>query len=72
MTLLLRKLLGCLSYAAPGECPERQRELTVNQPPHGFVGSSPTSPTSLRSLGAHTAWQATSDLGAKRAKAAAP
>jgi hypothetical protein len=30
---------------AAGECPERQRELTVNQPPHGFVGSSPTSPT---------------------------
>ena len=28
-----------------GECPEWQRELTVNQPPHGFVGSSPTSPT---------------------------
>ena len=29
----------------PGECPEWQRELTVNQPPYGFVGSSPTSPT---------------------------
>jgi hypothetical protein len=28
-----------------GECPEWQRELTVNQPPYGFVGSSPTSPT---------------------------
>lgn len=35
---------------AAGECPERQRELTVNQPPHGFAGSSPASPTSLRSL----------------------
>jgi hypothetical protein len=32
-----------------GECPEWQRELTVNQPPHGFEGSSPSSPTSLRS-----------------------
>lgn len=31
-----------------GECPEWQRELTVNQPPHGFVGSSPTSPTILK------------------------
>src|SRR5262249_40384806 len=29
-----------------GECPEWQRELTVNQPPHGFAGSSPASPTS--------------------------
>jgi hypothetical protein len=34
----------------PGECPEWQRELTVNQPPYGFVGSSPTSPTILKSL----------------------
>src|SRR5438876_229831 len=31
-----------------GECPEWQRELTVNQPPHGFAGSSPASPTTLR------------------------
>jgi hypothetical protein len=30
-----------------GECPEWQRELTVNQPPHGFEGSSPSSPTSF-------------------------
>ena len=43
---LLLKPLRWLNYAARGgECPERQRELTVNQPPHGFVGSSPTSPT---------------------------
>lgn len=28
-----------------GECPEWQRELTVNQPPYGFEGSSPSSPT---------------------------
>ena len=28
-----------------GECPEWQRELTVNQPPHGFEGSSPSFPT---------------------------
>src|SRR5207245_6179162 len=34
-----------------GECPEWQRELTVNQPPHGFEGSSPASPTSLRPMG---------------------
>ncbi|MBN9597971.1 MAG: hypothetical protein J0G36_21795, partial [Afipia sp.] len=25
--------------------PEWQRELTVNQPPYGFEGSSPSSPT---------------------------
>src|SRR5437899_1564274 len=31
-----------------GECPEWQRELTVNQPPHGFEGSSPSFPTSFR------------------------
>ena len=29
-----------------GKCPEWQRELTVNQPPHGFEGSSPSFPTS--------------------------
>ena len=28
-----------------GKCPEWQRELTVNQPPHGFEGSSPSFPT---------------------------
>lgn len=33
-----------------GECPEWQRELTVNQPPHGFAGSSPASPTILISF----------------------
>src|SRR6185295_11362836 len=32
-----------------GECPEWQRELTVNQPSYDFEGSSPSSPTSLRS-----------------------
>jgi hypothetical protein len=36
-------------------CPDlsvgvRGKRLTVNQPPHGFAGSSPASPTSLRSL----------------------
>ncbi len=31
-----------------GKCPEWQRELTVNQPPHGFEGSSPSFPTNLR------------------------
>jgi hypothetical protein len=33
-----------------GECPEWQRELTVNQPSYDFEGSSPSSPTSLRWL----------------------
>src|SRR3954463_12906385 len=33
-----------------GECPEWQRELTVNQPPHGFAGSSPASPTKFISF----------------------
>jgi hypothetical protein len=28
-----------------------QNQLTVNQPPHDFEGSSPSSPTSLRSRG---------------------
>src|SRR4030088_2625319 len=32
-----------------GECPEWQRELTVNQPSYDFEGSSPSSPTILRS-----------------------
>src|SRR5215470_16527209 len=31
-----------------GECPERQRGRTVNPLADAFVGSSPTSPTSLR------------------------
>jgi hypothetical protein len=30
-----------------GECPEWQRELTVNQPSYDFEGSSPSSPTNL-------------------------
>src|SRR3954451_23740465 len=34
----------------PGKCPEWQRELTVNQPPHGFEGSSPSFPTKLRPI----------------------
>src|SRR5262245_55196273 len=32
-----------------GECPERQRGRTVNPLADAFVGSSPTSPTSLKS-----------------------
>lgn len=40
-----RVLAITMAAAAPGECPEWQRELTVNQPPHGFAGSSPASPT---------------------------
>src|SRR5262245_34207105 len=35
-----------------GECPERQRGRTVNPLAYAFVGSSPTSPTSLRGFGA--------------------
>src|SRR5262245_42474245 len=35
-----------------GECPERQRGRTVNPLAYAFVGSSPTSPTSLRAFGA--------------------
>src|SRR5262245_6719204 len=35
-----------------GECPERQRGRTVNPLADAFVGSSPTSPTSLRARGA--------------------
>src|SRR5215472_15746202 len=31
-----------------GECPERQRGRTVNPLAYAFVGSSPTSPTSLK------------------------
>jgi uncharacterized membrane protein len=34
----------------PGECPEWQRGRTVNPLAYAFVGSSPTSPTSLLSL----------------------
>jgi hypothetical protein len=46
MTPRLPNLLWCLKYAAlRGECPERQRELTVNQPSNDFAGSSPASPT---------------------------
>jgi hypothetical protein len=33
--------------AEAGKCPEWQRELTVNQPPHGFEGSSPSFPTNV-------------------------
>src|SRR5437870_847707 len=38
-----------------GKCPEWQRELTVNQPPHGFEGSSPSFPTTLRPDGLRVA-----------------
>ena len=37
-------------WRGAGECPEWQRELTVNQPPYGFEGSSPSSPTILSPL----------------------
>ena len=36
--------------AGLGECPEWQRGRTVNPLAYAFVGSSPTSPTSLRAL----------------------
>src|SRR5262249_3086503 len=42
----LRKATSIVSSA--GECPERQRGRTVNPLSDDFVGSSPTSPTSLR------------------------
>src|SRR3981081_2410270 len=35
------------SDGVAGECPEWQRELTVNQPSYDFEGSSPSSPTIL-------------------------
>ena len=38
-----------------GECPEWQRELTVNQPSYDFAGSSPASPTTLRPGGLRVA-----------------
>src|SRR5262245_22220743 len=38
-----------------GECPEWQRELTVNQPSYDFAGSSPASPTTLRPDGLRVA-----------------
>src|SRR6266702_2865625 len=38
-----------------GECPEWQRELTVNQPSSDFEGSSPSSPTTLRPDGLRVA-----------------
>src|SRR5436305_13724295 len=44
-----------LHGAWTGECLEWQRELTVNQPPHGFEGSSPSSPTTLRPRGLRVA-----------------
>src|SRR4051812_2083035 len=40
---------GRIERHRTGECPEWQRELTVNQPSYDFEGSSPSSPTSLRS-----------------------
>src|SRR5262245_36196658 len=47
-----------------GECPEGQRGRTVNPLAYAFVGSSPTSPTSLRAFGA--------SAGEPRAKARPP
>src|ERR1700730_11835817 len=38
------------SDGVAGECPEWQRELTVNQPSYDFEGSSPSSPTILKWL----------------------
>src|SRR3954451_12738444 len=39
------------SDGVTGECPEWQRELTVNQPSYDFEGSSPSSPTNRCSRG---------------------
>jgi hypothetical protein len=38
---------GYVGRCWTGKCPEWQRELTVNQPPHGFEGSSPSFPTNI-------------------------
>src|SRR4051812_29241382 len=38
---------GRIERHRTGECPEWQRELTVNQPSYDFEGSSPSSPTIL-------------------------
>jgi hypothetical protein len=43
-------------FSAAGECPERQRGRTVNPLAYAFVGSSPTSPTILKSLGNLRSW----------------
>src|SRR5262249_14429416 len=51
--MVLSAATSCGRFAdavGTGECPEWQRELTVNQPSYDFAGSSPASPTSLRSL----------------------
>src|SRR5437868_5414399 len=56
----------------PGECPEWQRELTANQPPHGFEGSSPSSPTSLCSLRELRLGKPARLSRSERAKAAVP
>src|SRR3954452_19463752 len=50
-----------------GKCPEWQRELTVNQPPHGFEGSSPSFPTTLRPDGLRVA-QPCKSVRAKRVR----
>src|SRR3954451_8643217 len=50
-----------------GKCPEWQRELTVNQPPHGFEGSSPSFPTTLRPDGLRVA-QPRKTVRAKRVR----
>ncbi len=42
-------------FGRPGECPERQRGRTVNPLAYAFVGSSPTSPTTLRPRASHGA-----------------
>ena len=41
----------CLVTRAAGECPEWQRGRTVNPLAYAFVGSSPTSPTTLKIKG---------------------
>jgi hypothetical protein len=46
---------GC-DIPIAGECPERQRGRTVNPLAYAFVGSSPTSPTTLKSLVNPSLW----------------
>src|ERR1700731_2960345 len=55
------------SDGVAGECPEWQRELTVNQPSYDFEGSSPSSPTTLRPDGLRVA-QPSGDVSAKRVR----
>src|SRR5262249_4297174 len=58
ISMVLSAATSCGRFAdavGTGECPEWQRELTVNQPSYDFAGSSPASPTTLRPGGLRVA-----------------